>query len=168
MVIFYCNVYKKLSHILGLLTDLAGKCGKMKSTKAKLKWHWDKIHQDAFNESKEMLKNSAKLVFPDFLKPFHFWSNASDIQLGVTLIQDRILLGFYTHKLNTAQRNYSVGEKELLCLVDGIKAFDGMICDMNLIIHTNQLVTQQSTKSINDTMEVVIRGICINSSSQSG
>lgn len=37
MVMFYCNIFKKQSHILGPLMDLAGKCGKTKSTDAKSK-----------------------------------------------------------------------------------------------------------------------------------
>ena len=86
-----------------------------------------------------MITDAANLAFPDFSKPFHLWSDASDIQLGATLVQDKKLLGFYTRKLNSTRHEYSVGKKDLLGLVKGVKAFDGMIRGMNLIIHTDHL-----------------------------
>lgn len=99
-----------------------------------------------------MLKNATKLAFLDFSKPFHLWSDTFDVQLGATLVQDGKLLGFYTCKLNTKQHNYSVGERELVDLVDGGKAFDGIICAMNLTIHMdhpnliyNRVPNQQMT-----------------------
>ena len=86
-----------------------------------------------------MLANEVKLAFPDFSKPFHLYSDASDIQLGATLVQEGRPLGFYTRKLNSAQRNYTVSEKELLGIVEGLKAFDGMIRGMDLTVHTDHL-----------------------------
>ena len=80
-----------------------------------------------------------KLAFPYFSKPFHLWNDTSNIQLGVMLVQDNKPLGLYTHKLNTTQHNYSVNDKQLLGLVDGVKAFDGTICGMNFTIHTDHL-----------------------------
>eukprot|EP00537_Pseudo-nitzschia_pungens_P002001 CAMPEP_0172356318 /NCGR_PEP_ID=MMETSP1060-20121228/685_1 /TAXON_ID=37318 /ORGANISM="Pseudo-nitzschia pungens, Strain cf. cingulata" /LENGTH=162 /DNA_ID=CAMNT_0013076351 /DNA_START=91 /DNA_END=575 /DNA_ORIENTATION=- len=68
----------------------------------------------AFMEAKRMLADEARLAFPDFTKPFHLYSDASDRQLGATVCQDGKPLGFYTRKLNSAQLNYTVGEKELL------------------------------------------------------
>ena len=48
-------------------------------------------------------------------------------------------LGFYTWKLNSAQLNYTVGEKELLGIIEGLKAFKGMIRGQELTVHTNYL-----------------------------
>ena len=81
----------------------------------------------------------AKLAFPDFIKPFHLYTDASDIQLGATLVQDGKPLGFYTRKLNKAQRSYIVGEKELLGIVKGLKAFAGVIPGQDLTVHTDHL-----------------------------
>ena len=58
---------------------------------------------------------------------FHLYSDASDCQLGATLVQNGKPLGFYKRKLNAAQLNYSVREKELLGIVEGMKAFEGMV-----------------------------------------
>lgn len=42
---------------------------------------------DVFNEAKEMIETEAKLVFQDFKKLFHLYTNVSDIQLGATLVR---------------------------------------------------------------------------------
>jgi hypothetical protein len=44
-------------------------------------------------------------------------------------VQEGKPLGFYTRKLNSAQMNYTVGEKELLEIVEGLKAFDGVVLE---------------------------------------
>ena len=49
------------------------------------------------------------------------------------------VLGFYTRKLNSAQMNYTVGELELLGIVEGVKAFEGVIRGFDLTIHTDHL-----------------------------
>lgn len=100
-----------------------------------------------------MLAENALFAFPDFTKPFFLWADASDIQLGEILVQDDRTLGFYTRKLNVVQRNYTVREKELLSLVEGLKAFDGMIRGMDVTIvmdHLNliyqKLLNQQMSR----------------------
>ena len=86
-----------------------------------------------------MITTEAKLAFPDFSKLFHLYTDASDIQLGATLVQDGKPLGFYTRKLNGAQRSYTTGEKELLGIVEGLKAFEGVIRGQDLTVHTDHL-----------------------------
>ena len=41
--------------------------------------------------------------------------------------------------MNAAQLNYTVGEKELLGIVEGMKAFEGMIRGYDITIHTDHL-----------------------------
>ena len=127
MVNFYRDVFEKRSHILAPLTQLAADCGKRKGKKPKMPWRWELSHQQAFDEAKSMLSKEATLAFPDFEKPFHLYTDASDVQLGATLVQDGKPLGFYTRKLSASQLNYTVGEKELLGIVEGVKSFEGMI-----------------------------------------
>ena len=43
----------------------------------------------------------------------------------------------YTRKLSGTQPNYTVGEKELLGIVKGLKAFAGVICCQDLTVHTD-------------------------------
>ncbi len=53
MVQYYHDLWAGRSNMLAPLTSLVGECGQTKSTKAKgtkkVPWHWDKVHQRAFN-----------------------------------------------------------------------------------------------------------------------
>ena len=98
-----------------------------------------KVHLKEFKQAKEIIMIEAKLAFPDFSKPFHLYTNANDIQLSVTLVQDGKPLGFYTRKLNKAQRSYTVREKDLLGIVKGLKAFSGVIRGQDLTVHADHL-----------------------------
>ena len=84
------------------LNDLAAECGTRKGLKSKSKWHWDRQHQQAFDDCKKMMTDQVKLAFPNFSKPFHLYSDSLDLQLGATLVQSNRPLGFYTRKLNSA------------------------------------------------------------------
>ena len=86
-----------------------------------------------------MLSKEAILAYPDFLKPFDLYTDASDVQLGATLVQEGKPIGFYTRKLNGAQINYTVGEKELLGIVEGFKAFEGILQGTHVTVHTDHL-----------------------------
>ena len=76
---------------------------------------------------------------PDFGKPFDVYTDANDLQLGVTLIQDGKLLSFYTRQLNSAQYNYAVGKKELLGIVEFFKAFEGILRGTDVTVHTDNM-----------------------------
>ena len=60
--------------MLAPLTDLAGECGQTKVTKAKgtkkAPWHWDEIHQEAFDQVKTTICQDIVLAYPDLSKPF--------------------------------------------------------------------------------------------------
>jgi hypothetical protein len=51
------------------------------------------------------------LTFPDFSKPFHIYTDASDKQLGAVITQDKKPIVFYSRKLNSAQQRYTTGEQ---------------------------------------------------------
>ena len=65
-------------------------------------------------EAKNMLKKEKLLAFPDFTKPFYAYTDTSDKQLGATVVQNGKPLSFYRRKLNPAQENYTVEERESL------------------------------------------------------
>ena len=55
------------------------------------------------------------------------------------MVQDGKPLGFYTRKLNAAQKNYTVRERKLLGIVEGMKAFEGILRGQEVTIHTDHL-----------------------------
>ena len=132
MVNFYRDLWPRRSHILAPLNKLS-------AVKSKKDFYWGPEENKAFLEAKEMLKKEALLSFPDFNKPFHLYTDASDRQLGATVVQEGKPLGFYTRKLNAAQKNYTVGERELLGIVEGLKAFEGILRGQSLVVHTDHL-----------------------------
>ena len=88
---------------------------------------------------KKMLKKEVVLAYPDFKKPVDLYTDASNLQLGATLVEDGKPIGIYTRKLHSAQMNYTVGEKELLGIVKGFKAFKGILRGVEVTVHTDHL-----------------------------
>ena len=95
MINFDQDLWPKRSHILASLCKLS-------STTGKLNWKWGKPEQKAFEEAKAMLKKAAVLVYSDFEKPFDLYTDANDLQLGATLVQEGKPIDFYTRELNSA------------------------------------------------------------------
>ena len=54
-------------------------------------------------------------------------------------MQDGRPLAFFSRKLTSAQRNYTVGERELLAIVETLREFRDMLYGMKLYIHTDHL-----------------------------
>ncbi len=59
--------------MLAPLSDLVGDCGETKTTRKnkvnKKPWHWDSIHQIAFDNVNKTIKKELVLAYPDFTKP---------------------------------------------------------------------------------------------------
>ena len=86
-----------------------------------------------------MQKKETLLAFPDFTKSFHVYTDASDRKLGTTVVQDSKNLGFYTRKLNPAQKNYIARERKLLGIVKGLISFEDILRGQDMTIHTDDL-----------------------------
>ena len=72
---------------------------------------------------------------PDYTKPFELI--ASGFGIAVALLEGRPT-AFLCKQFNAAERNYSVGEQELLALVRAMRArrcyLDGMSADMFTVV----------------------------------
>jgi hypothetical protein len=130
MVNYYRDMWRRRSHVLAPLSKLASD---------KSKWKWTAECQEAFEEAKRMVLREAALAYPDFTKPFHIYTDASDYQLGGVIMQGEKPLAFYTRKLNNAQRNYTTGEQELLGIVETLKNFEHILLGQKIIVHTDHL-----------------------------
>jgi RNase H-like domain found in reverse transcriptase/Reverse transcriptase (RNA-dependent DNA polymerase) len=118
MVNFCRDMFPQHSHILALLTALATGKGPIP---------WSSECQQAFDTMKALLAKDAFLWYLDHNKRFDIYCDASDLQLGATILQEGMLVAFYSRKLNSVQRNYTVGEKELLSIVETLKEFCTML-----------------------------------------
>ena len=69
MVQYYRHIWARQSEILAPLTTLVGECGHSKITRANNKkkkpWHWDDVHQQAFNTVKATSICNVTLAYPD-------------------------------------------------------------------------------------------------------
>ena len=77
------------------------------------------------------------LIFPDFNKVFEIHTDASDYQLGSVISQGKKPIAFYSKKLTATQRNYTVGEREMLLIVDTLNEFPTMLLGHKLRIYTD-------------------------------
>ena len=123
MVTYYRDMWPRRSHVLAPLTELLG-------TKD---YKWESKHEDAFKQMKALMARDTLLTYPDHNKVFRIETDASDYQLGGRIFQIHKDpktgkefeqdVAFYTRKLNSAQKNYSTIEKELLSIVEILKEF---------------------------------------------
>ena len=89
--------------------------GSNKSESTPVEWSEEQIK--AFKQLQAMLVKAMLLRYPDHNKPFHIYTNASNVQFGAAIFQEGHLVALYTHKLNSSQRNYSTIDKELLTML---------------------------------------------------
>ncbi len=67
------------------------------------------------------------MAYPDYSKVFKIYTNASSKHLGAVITQENRPIVFFSQKVSTTQRKYSVTKIELLAIVKTLKEFKGMI-----------------------------------------
>jgi hypothetical protein len=77
------------------------------------------------------------LAYPDFLKPFEIYTNASTKQLGAINTQKNRPIAFFSRKLSGAQSKYTVTKLELLAIVETLKEFNEMLWGQRINVYTN-------------------------------
>ena len=106
------------SGVAAPLTDL---------TKESQSFVWGAEQAAAFAELKRRLSTSPVVLSPDLSLPFTLHCDASELQgsLGACLFQDQGSglqpIAYHSRKLNSAEMNYAVHEKELLAVIDSLK-----------------------------------------------
>lgn len=128
LINFYRDMWQKRSELLSPLSALTSKT---------VPWKWTDTEQKAFEAIKQMISKETLLTFPNFQKPFHVHADASKYQLGAVISQDNHPIAFYSRKLTSAQINYTTGERELLSIVETLKAYRNILLGQQIIVHTD-------------------------------
>lgn len=127
--------------MLAPLTSLVGECGHTKVTRAlktrKDPWHWDEVHQKAFNDVKAIIAKDVALAYPDYSKEFEIYTDASSRQMGAVITQQNRSIAFFSRKLSETQQKYSVTEIELLAIVETLNEFKGMLWVQMIKVYTD-------------------------------
>lgn len=116
---WYRRFVEGFADISSPLTDLTSK------TK---KFEWNPEAQKSFEILKEKLTSAPVLITPNFSKPFVIQCDASTYGVGGVLAQEdeegiERPIAYFSHKLNRAQRNYSITELECLAAILSIQKF---------------------------------------------
>ena len=110
----YKSLWPRLAHILIPLCEITGRGTFREEPK----------QHHAFDAMKAIICSNALNTYPDYTKPFHRYTDASNLQIGSAIIQvhnnNPCPISYYSKKLNSSQINYTTTEKELL---DGVITF---------------------------------------------
>jgi hypothetical protein len=122
---------------------LVGECSQTKVSRAKgtkkASWHWDKVHQRAFNHVKATIAREVVLAYPDYSQVFEISTDALSKQLGAVITQENRPIPFFSQKLSSTQRKYSVTIIELLAIVETLKEFKGMLWGQSIKMYTDHV-----------------------------
>lgn len=95
-------------------SDILEPLARISGSKADFKWTDEQ--QRAFVAIKNIMARQVLLSYPDFTLPFDIYTDASKHQSGGVITQEGRPIAFYSRKLNSAQRNYTTMERELLSI----------------------------------------------------
>lgn len=127
-VTYYRHMWPRRSHLLSPLTALTSKPNLS---------DWDAKCDKAFEEMKALMASDILMHYPNPNFPFEIYTDASDYQMGAVIMQNGKPVAYWSRKLNDAQRNYSVMEKEMLSIVYCLKEFHSMLYGAQLTIFTD-------------------------------
>ena len=100
-------------------------------------WHWDEVHQKAFETVKATIAKDVVLAYPNYSKVFEVYTDALSTQLGSVITQSNRPQVFFSRKLSDTQQKYSVTKIELLAIAEILKEFKGMLWGQKWVVYTD-------------------------------
>ncbi|KAL7488620.1 hypothetical protein ACHAW6_014213 [Cyclotella cf. meneghiniana] len=107
---YYWDMWPSRANILKPLTDHSG-------LKKYAPIPWTPDMQTAFHKICALMVADALAAYPDLNTWFNAYTDASDYQLGVCIVQEGLPVALFSHKLSKSQQNYTVMEKGMLSIV---------------------------------------------------
>jgi RNase H-like domain found in reverse transcriptase len=123
-------LFRQRSTILAPITKISSK---------NVPFVWGAEQQSAFEQMKALIAEDILLQYPDPNQPFSIPPDASEYQLGSAIKQNNRPVAYYSCKLTTTQQRYTTIEKELLSIVETLRAF------RSFLFHNQHLHRSQKT-----------------------
>ena len=92
-------------------------------TRKSVGWNWTGRCQDAFELLKKKLTEAPLLRTPNEKLPYEVVTDASDLGVGAVLLQEGHPVAYESRKLNSAELNYNITEKEMLSVVYALRVW---------------------------------------------
>ena len=84
------------------------------------------------------------MAYPDFMKPFDIYNDASAKQLGVVITQDnRPIVFFQSETLRRAIKIHRYQTRGPLAIVETLKKFNGMLWGQRINVYTDHQISQE-------------------------
>ena len=106
-------------------------------TSKKVPFVWDMTAKEAMDKLKVALARDVILAFSDVNKLYKVYADASAIAMGFVLVQKGRPVCFGSKVFNSAQRNYSAGDQEILVVVTVLEKFWMYLKGQRVIVWTD-------------------------------
>ncbi|GJP62876.1 hypothetical protein CLOP_g19948, partial [Closterium sp. NIES-67] len=104
-------------------------------------YEWGEKQQAAFEALKKLLMSPPVLRIADPDRPFEVITDASDIAIGAVLMQDfgngLQPIAYESRKMQSAERNYPVHDKEMLAIVHAFKIWRCYLTGADVTVRTD-------------------------------
>jgi hypothetical protein len=121
----FCGMISYYRRFIPNCSKIASPLHKLLKRDARFEWNTEQEH--AFQYLKNKLTSQPILQYPDFSKTFILTTDASNTGIGAVLSQGIVgkdlPVAYASRKLNKAEINYTVSEKELLAIVWATRYF---------------------------------------------
>jgi len=100
-------------------------------------YKWGKDQEKAFETLKQKLINAPLLALPNFSKTFEIGCDASNVGIGVVLLQEGHPIAYFSDKLKGSHINYSTYDKELYALVRTLQTWQHYLLSKEFVTHSD-------------------------------
>ncbi|RDX77517.1 Retrovirus-related Pol polyprotein, partial [Mucuna pruriens] len=97
----------------------------------------EEIQEKSFQAFKETLTNAFILALPNFSKTFEKECDASNVRVGVVLLQKGHPIAYFGEKLKNSQINFSAYDKELYAFMRALQVWHHYLLPKEYVIHSD-------------------------------